>query len=124
MPKRRFDVFIVRVLPFILYLWSFLVVLLECLGVELDVHTLHGNSAIYALSLFLISLSDRKYHCVWNRAMYILLILLPVANYITTKIDNINVATYVGVVLTSFLVTAIATAYLAIKHFIKVNKKK
>lgn len=56
--------------------------------------------------------------------MYVLLILLPIANYITTKIDCINVSTYVGVVLTSFLVTAITTAYLAIRHFVKVNKKK
>lgn len=124
MRKRGIEVFIVRVLPFILYLWSFFVVVLECLGVELDVHALHGNSAIYALSLFLISLSDSKYHCVWNRAMYILLILLPVGNYITTKIENINVTIYSWGVLTSFLVTAIATAYLAINHFIKVNKKK
>lgn len=121
---KRIDVAVVRMLPFILYIYSIIVTIFELCGCELEVHKLHGNSVVYAFSLFLISLSNKAYHCIWNRAMYVFLMVVPMFNYISVKTDILDDSTYIYCIVSILSSTAIATAYLAIKHFIKVNKKK
>lgn len=121
---KRTDVAVVRILPFILYIYSLVVTIFELCGCELEIHKLHGNSVVYAFSLFIISLCNKEYHCIWNRAMYVFLMVVPMFNYISVKTDILDDSTYIYCIVSILSSTAIATAYLAIKHFIKVNKKK
>lgn len=123
MKIRNLDVLIVRLLPFVLYIITGIIVLLECFGIEMDLHHLHGNSAFYALSLFFISLSNKHYHCQWNRAMYLFLIAIPLLNYLDVKFNFIkDEETYILSIVALFTITAFATAYLAIRHFNQATK--
>lgn len=123
---RGLDVLIVRFMPFILFV--IFGINLYCAYNYIDItitYNLHGNSALYAIALYLISLSNNKYHCVWNRAMYLFLIIIPIFNFL----DSIfiffeDVDSYITVMYISFILTAIITAYLAIRHFILISKRK
>lgn len=122
---KNLDVFIVRILPFFLYIQVGVSILSCWTGIELfDFYLLHSNSVIYALSLFFISLSNQRYHCIWNRAMYIFLIAIPTFNYLDTKFLNIDTYIYLCTITIFYFIIAIITAYLAISHFIKVRKLK
>lgn len=119
------DVFIVRFLPFVLYGLLLRSILLSANGIEdFPFRLLHSQSAIYSISLFLISLSNDKYHCIWNRAMYAELIFVPFMNYTDAKFNLLNEELSVILLVSSFVLSLIATAYLAIRHFWKLNKKK
>ncbi len=120
------DVAIVRLLPFILYI-IFGVNLLCCsFGVDITLfYELHGNSAIYATALYLISLSNKKYHCKWNRAMYLFLIVVPIMNFLDSAFDIISdVRTYYIVIYIVYAIVAIYTAYHAIKHFVELSIRR
>lgn len=123
---KGWDIFIVRFLPFILYIIFVLNVICVCFGYEPFIsYELHGNSAFYALGLFLISLANKRYHCVWNRAMYVFLILIPILNYF----DSIYIffeetESYLWFVIISTTLTALITAFLAIHHFIQMSKRR
>jgi hypothetical protein len=120
---KNLDVFIVRVLPFVLFIQVGISILNCWRGVDLsDFYLLHSNSAIYSASLYFISLSNKKYHCIWNRAMYVLLITIPTFNYLDAKLLNIDTYSYLYAVTIFYFIIAIITANLAISHFIKVRK--
>lgn len=120
------DVLVVRLLPFILFL--LFGVSLLCCWCEIDIfdyYEFHGNSAIYASALFLMSLSNKKYHCIYNRAMYIFLIVLPVFNFLdATFLICATDLSYMIMVSAMFVLAAIITAYLAIRHFVQMSKRK
>lgn len=120
------DVFIVRFLPFILFIIFGINVLCCYNGVDITItYNLHGNSALYALALYLISLSNKKYHCEWNRAMYLYLISIPIFNFFDAVFDFVkDVDSYLLILNISYLFTAVITAYLAIKHFYINEQKK
>jgi hypothetical protein len=121
------DVLIVRLLPFALY-FILCVNLLCCwfrIDAIIDTYDLHSNSVIYALSLFLISLSNKRYHCIYNRAMYIFLIVLPIFNFLdATLFICATDLSYMITVSAMFALTAFATAFLAIRHFIQMSKRR
>lgn len=123
---KKFDVFLVRVLPIIMFLYIISVTINAWRG-QYNVLSeyLMGNSFIYALTLFFISLSDRKYHCVWNRAMYIELMVVPLINYTDAKwdifADSISMLMFISFTL---ILTLIATIILAVRHFIITRKRK
>lgn len=120
------DVFIVRFLPFILF--SLIGVNSVCLISGIDVtitYKLHSNSALYSLGLLLISLANKKYHCIWNRAMYLYLICLPIFNFLDEAfnfIPNKELSVLIANIL--WLATALITAYLAIRHFVNASKRR
>ena len=120
------DVFIVRFLPFILFI--VFGINLHCAYNFIDItitYELHGNSFIYALALFIISLSNKKYHCVWNRAMYVFLIVVPIFNFldaIFVFFEDIDI--YIAIIYWAFRITAIITAFLAIRHFVLMSKRR
>lgn len=59
------DIFLVRFLPFVLYIQVGITILRALNGIDdYPFNLLHSNSAIYATVLFLISLSNKRYHCV------------------------------------------------------------
>ena len=120
------DVFIVRFLPFILFV--IFGINLHCAYNFIDItitYELHGNSFIYALALFIISLSNKKYHCIWNRAMYLFLIVVPIFNFLDAIFMFFeDIDTYIEIIYWTFGITALITAYLAIKHFVTMSKRR
>lgn len=120
------DVLVVRLVPFLLFvIFGISLLCCWCRIDIIDTYDLHGNIVIYALSLFLISLSNKKYHCIYNRAMYIFLIVLPIFNYLDAKFNLVPVVeNYITIVASAFGLTALITAYLAIRHFIQMSKRR
>lgn len=123
---KGWDIFIIRFLPFILYIIFTLNVICTCNGYEPFIsYELHGNSAIYALALFLLSLANKRYHCIWNRAMYIFLIFVPIFNYLEfTFVFFEEYDSYLWFMVSITILTAIATACLAIRHFVQASKRR
>ena len=123
---KGFDVLVVRFLPFLLYAIVCIEIINCWLGVDYyPFNLLHSNSAIYSWALFLISLANKKYHCVYNRAMYIFLIIVPIFNYIDGLFVLFeNVDAYLWVVSITSILTALITAYLAIRHFVQISKRR
>lgn len=125
----KLDVVIVRLLPFVLYVIMGICVTSAMLGIEINEFLLlHGNSAIYATALYIISLSNKRYHCKWNRAMYIFLIIVPIINYVDARWCVIpDERSYIILFNAMYIGTALWTATMAVRHFrksIKNNKKK
>ena len=120
------DILIVRLLPFLIYVVTGVNTLCCYLGIDMTLsYELHGNSAIYALGLLLISLANKRYHCIWNRAMYAFLIFLPAINFIDSAFYLFPTdRSYMLAVVISYIITAMATSYLAIKHFIQASKRR
>lgn len=123
---RGYDIAIVRLLPFIMFIEMGIHSTLALCGIYCtDYMYLHNNSAIYAGALFLISLANKHYHCIWNRAMYIFLIVVPIFNYLDAKFSLVpSVELYIWIFHIAYGLTAIITAYMAVKHFIPTLKHK
>lgn len=123
---RKLDILIVRFLPFVLYVIFIFNVWCACTNRDPFVsYELHGNSAFYSAALFVISLANKRYHCVWNRAMYVFLILIPILNYLDSVFCIFEYeATYMWFVSISTSLTAIITAFLAIRHFVLISKRR
>jgi hypothetical protein len=120
------DIWVVRFLPFILYSIIGINILLAFKGVDLTAfYLLHSNSAIYALGLYLISYSNKKYHCEYNRYMLLCLIITPLINFL----DEIfyifpSEESYIYVVVGIYLFTLGATACSAVNHFVLASKRR
>lgn len=83
---RKLDIFVVRFIPIIIFVYIAIIFVLAWQGYYNTMNEyILGNSFIYALSLFLISLSNPKYHCIWNRAMYVELMIVPLINFADAK---------------------------------------
>lgn len=123
---RRYDITIVRLLPFILFIEMGISSQINLLGIDTShYYMLHSNSAIYATALYFISLANRHYHCKWNRAMYLFLIIVPVFNYLDAKLNLVPSAEiYIWIFHITYGLTAIITAYMAINHFLPTLKKR
>lgn len=123
---KKLDIFIVRFLPFVLFIIYGLNVWSAILDKEPFIsYELHGNSVLYALSLFAISLANKRYHCVWNRAMYVFLVFVPLFNYIDSVFYIVETEeVYMSIIHISYGLTAIITAFLAIRHFIQMSKRR
>ena len=123
---RKLDIFVVRFIPIVIFVYIAIVFILAWQGYynTLNEYIL-GNSFIYALALFLISLSNPKYHCVWNRAMYAELMIVPLINFADAKWGIFPDAVLMLAVLSStWVITFIVTIFLAIRHFVKIRLKK
>jgi hypothetical protein len=57
--------------------------------------------------------------------MYLFLIIVPIFNYLDARFDLIPVVeTYITIVSSAFGLTALITAFLAIRHFIQISKRR
>lgn len=123
---KNLDILIVRIMPFILYLTFGIYLILGWCRVDTSILSeFHGNSALYALSLYLISLSNKRYHCKWNRAMYLFLIIVPIFNFSDAVFDYIpDRDCYLAVITGAFALTGLWSAYKAIGHFILTYRRK
>lgn len=123
---KRLDVFVVRFLPLLLFIYMIKIIIDSWHGIsQYPFNLLHSNSFFYASALFLVSLSDSKYHCVWNRAMYIELMLVPILNYLDAKfVLFTDVYSALMVISVTIGMTVIATVVLAVRHFIRTNRRR
>ena len=122
----KIDVVIVRFLPFVLYILIGVCTTLIICGKDIgEFYLIHGNSAIYATAMYIISLSNRRYHCKWNRAMYLFLIVVPIINYVDARWCIIpDKRVYIIVFNTTYIGVALWTATMAVRHFRKSLKGK
>jgi hypothetical protein len=120
------DVFVVRFLPFVLFAIIGIDILLAFRGVDLTAfYLLHSNSAIYALGLYIISYSNKKYHCEYNRYMLLCLIVTPLINFFDELFYIFpNEVWYAETIIGLYCITLIITAFLAIRHFIQISKRR
>lgn len=123
---KNVDVFIVRILPFILYIVLGMNVYLSWNGIDMTgSYLLHSNSVLYSSAFFVISLCNKRYHCVYNRLMYVVLIVIPIINFIANYFD-LNDYTYEFMIVffVVYILVLFITAYLAINHFVQVSKRR
>ena len=122
----KIDVVIVRFLPFVLYILIGVCTTLIICGKDIgEFYLIHVNSAIYATAMYIISLSNRRYHCKWNRAMYLFLIIVPIINYVDARWCIIpDERAYIIVFNTTYIGVALWTATMAVRHFRKSLKGK
>lgn len=124
--RKKADVFIVRFLPLVLFFILGDVLIDSWRGIsQYPFNLFHSNSVLYALVLFFVSLADKKYHCVWNRAMYVELMIFPLINYADAKIGIFpDVESLLAVLTGTWFLTAGITIYLAVRHFIRASRKR
>lgn len=123
---KKIDVFIVRFLPLILFLILGDILIDSWKGIsQYPFNLFHSNSVLYALALFFVSLADSKYHCVWNRAMYIELMVVPLVNYIDAKVGIFpSVESLLITLSVTWVLTLVATVFLAVRHFLRPRFKR
>ena len=116
---RNLDIFVVRFLPFILFLiiGVDIIFLLKEISIEYFGY-LHGNSVLYASGLYAISYSNKRFHCRYNRYMLLFLIFTPLINYLEAKFFIFTSEHfYLSFVISLYATTMVITSYLAIDHF-------
>lgn len=123
---KKIDVFLVRYLPIAMLIYIGLTVIYAWNGISIPCSVyIFSNSFIYSFVLFFVSLADRKYHCVWNRAMYVEMMLVPLIKYADSKF--IIFPTAEGLLITlsvTWIATLIATVFLAVRHFFRPRIKR
>lgn len=123
---RKWDIVIVRFFPIPIFI-IMAVDLYSCWnGINsLAFNHLHCNSFFYAGAKFFISLSNPKYHCVWNRAMYVNLMVAPLIDYVDARWNVFYDAEPLLVVLSViWMFSLLTTLILAIRHFVLIRKRK
>lgn len=123
---KRLDVFLIRFLPLVLFIFLGDILIDSWHGIsQYPFNLFHSNSVLYAFVLFFVSLADKKYHCVWNRAMYVELIIFPLINYTDAKIGIFPDTESLLVALTiTWFAAVLATVILAVRHFVRPRIKK
>lgn len=123
---KKFDVFLVRYLPIAMIVYIGLTLIYAWNGIRMPFSVyIFSNSFIYSFVLFFVSLADKKYHCIWNRAMYIEMMVVPVINYADSRFTIFPTAE--GLLMTlsiTMILTLIATLVLAVLHFVRPRIKR
>lgn len=116
---RNLDVFVVRFLPFVVFVIIGIDIIFLIQGVDItDLYYLHSNSILYASGLYAISYSNKRFHCRYNRYMLLFLIFTPIINYLEAKFFIFpNEQFYLSFVISLYATTMVITSYLAIEHF-------
>ena len=116
---RNLDVFVVRFLPFVVFVIIGIDIIFLIQGVDItDLYYLHSNSILYASGLYAISYSNKRFHCRYNRYMLLFLIFTPIINYLEAKFFIFpNEQLYLSFVISLYATTMVITSYLAIEHF-------
>lgn len=123
---KKLDIFLVRFLPIIMLIYIGVTILYAWNGIRMPCNVyIFSNSFIYSLVLFFVSLADKKYHCVWNRAMYIEMMVVPLINYADSKFVIFPTAEGLLITLSvSWIAALVATIILAVRHFLKPRIKR
>jgi hypothetical protein len=86
---------------------------------------LKGDVYIFSIALFFVSLSNKRSHCKWNRTMYVFISLVSIFDSINQSMKIIaNDMLYSLIVGPIIVSVSIVTSFLAIRHFIRITKRK
>jgi hypothetical protein len=123
---KNLDVFAVRYIPVVAFAIYGVELLCACLGRLVSASfLLFGNNALLAAALFIVSISNSRYHCTWNRCMYAYMIAVPIINHIDAKVGMFHTA---GEYLTFFAIfysiSLLATLTMALRHYANARKRK
>lgn len=123
---KKFDVFLVRYIPIAMLIYIGVNIICAWEGIMFtDADFIFANSFIYSFVLFFVSLAARKYHCVWNRAMYVEMMLVPLINYADGKFTIFPTAEGLLITLSvTWILTLVATVFLAVRHFLRPRFKR
>lgn len=123
---KKIDVFFVRFFPIIMLIYIGINILYAWHGIIFtDIDFIFANSFIYSFVLFFVSLADKKYHCIWNRAMYVEMMVVPLINYTDSKFEIFSTAEGLLITLSvTWIATLLATIFLAVRHFVRPRIKK
>lgn len=123
---KKVDVFLIRYLPIVMLIYIGINIIYAWRGIIFtDADFIFANSFIYSLVLFFVSLADKKYYCVWNRAMYVEMMVVPLINYTDSKFTIFSTAEGLLITLSAtWIITLVATIFLAVRHFVCPRIKK
>lgn len=123
---QKIDIFIVRFIPVVMFLWSGIDLVLSALGRWMTcANILLGWNAALSAALFAVSLSNSRYHCTWNRCMYGYLVAVPMINYTDAKIGMFaSVEDYICFFAAIYSIILLATLIMAVKHYSNARKRK
>ena len=123
---KKFDVFLVRYIPIAMLIYIGVNIICAWEGIMFtDADFIFANSFIYSFVPFFVSLADTKYHCVWNRAMYVEMMLVPLINYADGKFTIFPTAEGLLITLSvTWILTLVATVFLAVRHFLRPRFKR
>jgi hypothetical protein len=123
---KNIDVFVVRFLPFVVFLIIGVDIVFLIQGIDItDLYYLHSNSMLYASGLYAISYSNKRFHCKYNRYMLLFLIFTPLINYLEAKFFIFpSEQFYLSFVISLYVTTMVVTSYLAIDHFRLAMKRR
>lgn len=122
---KSIDVFIVRYVPVVMFLWCGVELFLAYMGrFSPSVSFAFGHNLLYAASLFIISLSNSRYHCSWNRGLYGFLIATPFINYADSKAGIFATAEEYLSFFTFFYFTSFLTTLIKAATHYKNGKRK
>ena len=123
---KSIDVFIVRYVPVVMFLWFGVELFLAYIGRFFpSVSFAFGHNLLYAASLFIISLSNSRYHCSWNRCLYGFLIATPFINYADSKAGIFaTTEEYLSFFTLFYLTSLFATLSMSIIHYNNAKRKR
>lgn len=123
---RNLDVLVVRFLPFVVFAIIGVDIVFLIQGIDItDLYYLHSNSMLYAIGLYAISYSNKRFHCRYNRYMLLFLIFTPIINYLEAKFFIFpSEHFYLSFVISLYATTMVITSYLAIDHFMLAIKRR
>lgn len=122
---KSIDVYIVRYVPVLMFIYSGIDIFLANAGrITSGVFLAFGHNLLYAASLFIISLSNSRYHCSWNRGLYAFLIATPFINYADSKAGIFATAEEYLSFFTFFYFTSFLTTLIKAATHYKNGKRK
>lgn len=123
---KSIDVYIVRYVPVLMFIYSGIDIFLANIGrITSGVFLSFGHNFLYAASLFIISLSNSRYHCSWNRGLYGFLIATPFINYADSKAGIFaTTEEYLSFFTLFYLTSLFATLSMSLIHYNNAKRKR
>ena len=120
MQIKNLKILLIRILPFIFFgLWVYTLIFAYYGFAPTSMfYNLFGVSLLPLVALWLISESDKHYHCWYMRLLYLSLILSQIISIIELRFNIIKDVYIVIYILSAIIVvTIIILLYLCFKHF-------
>lgn len=123
---KSIDVYIVRYVPVLMFIYSGIDIFFANTGrITSGVFLAFGHNLLYAASLFIISLSNSRYHCSWNRGLYGFLIATPFINYADSKAGIFaTTEEYLSFFTLFYLTSLFATLSMSLIHYNNAKRKR
>lgn len=116
--NKRLEICIIRLYPFIANILELITLILVLMGYNpIYLNYIFGYSLFSTFCFYLISKNNPKYHCKWNRALYLNLMAVCTFDLLDSLFNFISVEWYVILTSVSWIVCVTYTSYRCILHF-------